>query len=50
MAGRGARIGHGRPIYQLQMRQVHATREFDQGGGGDVRKVYEGRCLSYGEP
>lgn len=32
------------------MRQVHATRESDQGGGGDVRQVHEGGRVGYGEP
>ena len=44
MHGRGAVAGYRRPIHQLQVRQVHAQGEHDQGGGGDVLEVHTGGC------
>lgn len=49
MAGRGARLRHCRSIYQFQMCQVYVTSESHQGGGRNVREVYERGCFSNGE-
>ena len=35
--------GHGRPVYQLQVCQVHAEGGHGQGGGGNVFKIHKGQ-------
>ena len=50
LAGRGPVHGHGGPVHQLQVCQVHAAGQPAAGGGGHVQQVHAGGRPRHGEP